>query len=169
VVQQLLFNRQKKLSRYLWQMESSVSEILRNNEYRLSRKKDEIKELSGRLIHDNGHKLDEYRHFISRASAHQLEEGKLRMNALLEKLKGQSKSRFSVERNHLLLAEKRKELLNPLNILKRGYSITYHNGKAIKEIAQLQEGDDIRTMLADGTFTSRVLEKNEESKKINKS
>jgi exodeoxyribonuclease VII large subunit len=165
VVQQLLFNRQKKLGRYVWQMESSAIEILRNNNYRLSRKKDEIRELSGRLIHDKRYKLDGYRHFISRASVLQLEEGKLRMDALLEKLKRQSKSCFSTERNQLLLAEKRNELLNPLKILKRGYSVTYHNGKALKEIAQLQEGDEVRTMLSEGTFTSTVLGRKEGIKK----
>ena len=165
VVQQLLFSRQKKLSRFAWQMESSVREMLRNNEYHLSRKKDEVKELSGRFIHDNRLKLDEYHHFINRASSHQLDEGKSRMVALLERLRSQSLMRFANERNRLVLAEKRTELLNPMNILQRGYSITYHKGKALKEVTQLLEGDEVSTLLSDGTFTSHVLNKKNESSK----
>ena len=165
VVQQLLFNRQKNLSRYGWQLKGSVSEVLRSNNYRLIRKKDEVKELSGRFINDNRKQLEEHRHFISRASARHLEEGKVRIIALLDKVKRQSESRLSDERKQLLLAEKRKELLNPLNILRRGYSITYHNGKVLKEIGDVQEGDEVRTLITDGAFTSRVKSKENQSSK----
>jgi exodeoxyribonuclease VII large subunit len=46
--------------------------------------------------------------------------------------------------------------LDPLNILKRGYSITYHNGRAVKTAGEVSGGDRLRTVLNQGEITSRV-------------
>ena len=52
--------------------------------------------------------------------------------------------------------EKTVELLKPENTLKRGYSITYANGKLIKNAAELQEGDELRTQTSKGELISTV-------------
>lgn len=43
------------------------------------------------------------------------------------------------------------ELLNPLNILKRGYSLTYKNNKIIKSIKNIKEKDNLTIKLSDGS------------------
>jgi exodeoxyribonuclease VII large subunit len=50
--------------------------------------------------------------------------------------------------------------LNPLAILKRGYSITYRleDAKAVVSARDLKKGDKVRTRLSQGGFTSEVLE-----------
>ena len=45
---------------------------------------------------------------------------------------------------------------DPQNILKRGYSITLLQGKAVKNAADLKEGDEIETILGEGKAGSRV-------------
>jgi exodeoxyribonuclease VII large subunit len=50
--------------------------------------------------------------------------------------------------------EKNIDLLNPLNILKRGYSITLIDGKVLKTVEDVHEGTTLRTMLADGDILS---------------
>jgi exodeoxyribonuclease VII large subunit len=47
-------------------------------------------------------------------------------------------------------------LLDPLNILKRGYSITSLNGKAVRNIEGISKGDRIRTRLHKGIIDSTV-------------
>jgi exodeoxyribonuclease VII large subunit len=47
-------------------------------------------------------------------------------------------------------------LLDPVNILRRGYSITYFKEKALKDSGDLQEGDIIRTKVYKGTVRSKV-------------
>ncbi|WAM32574.1 exodeoxyribonuclease VII large subunit [Caldicellulosiruptor naganoensis] len=47
--------------------------------------------------------------------------------------------------------------LNPLNILKRGYSVTIHNSKVITSVKQINVGDEIVTHIADGIIKSRVF------------
>jgi exodeoxyribonuclease VII large subunit len=52
-------------------------------------------------------------------------------------------------------------ILNPVNVLKRGYTITTKNGIIIKS-AQLAGSDDIiDTQFSDGKIKSRVLKKEE--------
>ena len=52
--------------------------------------------------------------------------------------------------------EKTVELLKPENTLKRGYTITYANGKLVKNTASLQEGDELRTQTYKGELISIV-------------
>lgn len=52
--------------------------------------------------------------------------------------------------------EKNIDNMSPQNVLKRGYSITLLNGKAVKNIAQVTEGDTLETIVADGKISSIV-------------
>jgi exodeoxyribonuclease VII large subunit len=47
-------------------------------------------------------------------------------------------------------------LLDPANVLKRGYSITYLNEKAVRDGADLRAGDIIRTRIYRGSIKSKV-------------
>jgi exodeoxyribonuclease VII large subunit len=46
--------------------------------------------------------------------------------------------------------------LNPANILKRGFSITQINGKAVKNASEINTGDLIKTIFYEGTIESEV-------------
>jgi exodeoxyribonuclease VII large subunit len=52
--------------------------------------------------------------------------------------------------------EKSAGHLNPVNILKRGFSITQINGKSVKHAASLKAGDLIKTTFYEGTIESEV-------------
>ena len=52
--------------------------------------------------------------------------------------------------------ETKINLLDPHNVLKRGYSITCLNGKILKEIGPVRKNDIINTRLHDGSITSIV-------------
>ena len=67
------------------------------------------------------------------------------------------------ERNKLDHTEKTVRLLSPQSLLERGYSLTLHDNRVIKSVAELSPGDTIETIFADGKTTSRI-EKTEPSK-----
>ncbi len=46
--------------------------------------------------------------------------------------------------------------MSPANVLKRGYSITYLNGKSVKGFGEVKHGDEIKTTLFEGTIKSTV-------------
>ncbi len=48
------------------------------------------------------------------------------------------------------------ELLNPLNILSRGYSITYLDNKALKSVKRVKEEDILKVKLYDGVLEAKV-------------
>jgi exodeoxyribonuclease VII large subunit len=65
---------------------------------------------------------------------------------------------FIKNENHRLeLLEKKNSYLDPFLILKRGYSITYLNGKSIKSAAEAKPDDIIETRLADGSIKSKTI------------
>ncbi|GHV30621.1 exodeoxyribonuclease 7 large subunit [Bacteroidia bacterium] len=60
---------------------------------------------------------------------------------------------------HSQLKEKESffRLSSPKYILDKGYSITLKNGKAVKSVKELQEGDAIETILAEGKIAGTVV------------
>lgn len=53
---------------------------------------------------------------------------------------------------------KNVELMNPVHILKRGYSITIKNGKAVRASDEVTEGEQITTVLHSGSIVSTVIQ-----------
>lgn len=64
--------------------------------------------------------------------------------------------RTTHERHHLEMTEQRAVSLDPALLLSRGYSITLHNGKAVCDPKQLNEGDEIETRVEKGSILSRI-------------
>ncbi len=56
--------------------------------------------------------------------------------------------------NALDRQQDRTEMMNPLQVLKRGYSITFHNGKVVKNAGDIHSGDRLTTRLHKGTVDS---------------
>ena len=74
---------------------------------------------------------------------------------LLEALQSKVEDK-KTELNHLKV---QLELLNPKNVLSRGYSLSLdEKGKPITSINQIKENQVINTLLNDGELTSRVIE-----------
>ncbi len=66
--------------------------------------------------------------------------------------------RYLVNQNNLLeIIHKTNTSSDPLNILKRGYSITLHNGKTLKDSKQVKKGETVTTKLNNGELNSTVI------------
>lgn len=61
------------------------------------------------------------------------------------------------ERHMLELIEEKTKALDPVLLLRRGYSITLHKGKAVKDASTLTSGDELETRLANGIIHSKVI------------
>ena len=55
------------------------------------------------------------------------------------------------------------ELLNPLNILSRGYSITYMDDKALKSVRNVKKGCVLKLKLYDGMLETKVIDIEEDN------
>ena len=65
--------------------------------------------------------------------------------------------RLIAEHHRLQLIEEKTQSLDPTLLLKRGYSITLKDGKAVRDPKKLQKGDEIETRIEKGTIKSRVI------------
>lgn len=72
----------------------------------------------------------------------------------------QKSVRSFLKHEHVAVANISKTIdnLHPANVLKRGYSITRINGKAVSGISEVHVSDILDTTLADGSLSSQVKE-----------
>lgn len=76
---------------------------------------------------------------------------------LAHRLRLSSMAKENNHNKHLQMLEQKVALLDPLNVLKRGYSITRLNGKALTSIDSLKASDLLHTQLAQGSINSTIL------------
>jgi exodeoxyribonuclease VII large subunit len=63
------------------------------------------------------------------------------------------------EQERIHFNENTARLVNPENILKRGYSITLIEGKIVKSVNQLNISEEIETRISDGKVKSKIVKK----------
>lgn len=93
---------------------------------------------------------------MSAASLRGVAESRNRISLLESKLLMNTEKGMQTERHRLELLAQRLSALDPQVLLKRGYSITTLNGKAVLDGSVLKTGDEIKTRFAEGTITSIV-------------
>jgi exodeoxyribonuclease VII large subunit len=79
-----------------------------------------------------------------------------RISALEKNLNGYFKQYMQHKQNRLTSIEQAIRHLDPANVLRRGYSITRHSGKILKDSELLSNGDIIETELSSGKIKSIV-------------
>ena len=82
------------------------------------------------------------------------EEYRLRLE---QRLATAIEARLQHERHRLQLAQSQVEAASPELLLKRGYSLTLKDGKAVTDASTLHPGDVLTTRVAKGEFKSKVL------------
>jgi exodeoxyribonuclease VII large subunit len=123
-----------RLSALLDRLSGSVSTRVQGELFRLERFHIAMMHLSHQVLQ----KLSEYQ-----------------LNAK-ERLRRELGNRLNQNRDYLELLNKRLELVNPINILRRGYSMTLHEGKSISSIKNIKPGSRLETRLYKGTIISNV-------------
>jgi exodeoxyribonuclease VII large subunit len=85
----------------------------------------------------------------------------IKQNAILNHFKnvlvGQSEKMIFRQHERIHFCENTARLINPENVLKRGYTITKKDGKIIKSANQLNVNEEIETRFADGNVKSRII------------
>ena len=93
---------------------------------------------------------------ITRAAQQQLAAVSYQLIALEQRIPLLLERRFTNALHQLQLIEERVKGLDPRLLLKRGYSITLHQGKVVKDASMLVEGDEIETRLEKGILHSII-------------
>ena len=68
------------------------------------------------------------------------------------------------KKHHFDLLRNKLELVNPLKIMDKGYSISSVNEKIITDVKDVNIGDVLTTKMKNGSIVSKVIEVNENGK-----
>lgn len=85
-----------------------------------------------------------------------IQQQQFQLNSLQQVYEKAVATQISHEQIKLASIGKQLALAGPERILKMGFSITYHQGKAIKSASLLKSGSRLTTRLAEGSITSTV-------------
>ena len=131
---QRMETEQMRLMRASEKIPSLFSLVREKEEHRLDRVLQKILNAAQQGVSNNSHKID-------------IMEGNMLPLA----------SRLLMEQKHRLqMLEQRALALDPALLLKRGYSITTHNGIVVRDASQLKPGDVLETRVEKGIVQSEV-------------
>jgi exodeoxyribonuclease VII large subunit len=99
------------------------------------------------------------KHSVVNLSKMHLQDQKNKISNIGKDISSYARKLLIDSRNYLSHIDEKIKLLNPKNILKRGYSVTYKKNKAVKDIGDLKIGDKIRTVFYKGWVESDIKDK----------
>ncbi len=125
-------------------------------EFRLSALADRLStSVRNRVQHDLS-RLERYQRDIMHLSRGLLQKQSEQLRQIRERLQRELSIQMDKKGDYLALLEKRTELVDPRNILLRGYSMTLTEGKALRSIRNIKPGSLLETRLHDGSIISKV-------------
>jgi exodeoxyribonuclease VII large subunit len=116
-----------------------------------------IREISVQYTSDAGLVLINHASRLTAAAKSFSQTKKYSVDSLLTSLKSKTLNYTNIKNAKLNILEVSLNILNPDNVLKRGYTITSLKGKIIKAKSDLKEDDVIDTTFSDGKVKSRVI------------
>uniref|UniRef100_A0AB33JEY2 Exodeoxyribonuclease 7 large subunit n=1 Tax=Prevotella sp. GTC17260 TaxID=3236796 RepID=A0AB33JEY2_9BACT len=123
---------------------------------RLSRLTDKIPILFSLASTHQSARLDRLYQHLSQLTEQSLITANHRIERLALRLNPGAERKLLQERHRLDMLTQRAEALDPILLLKRGYSITIHDGRAVCNAKTLKSGDQIETRLYQGTIKSII-------------
>lgn len=113
-----------------------------------------------RLLNDKKQSLDNLRDRLELLSPKsKLKKEKETLDNLSILLGSRYKNILDKDKHQHIILNEKLTLLNPLSVLDKGYSITYHNNMSLKSIDDIEIGDVIETRLKLGKIKSIVESK----------
>lgn len=125
-------------------------------EFRLSVLLDRLSDSVRSRVREDLSRLEVYRGALvhqSRGILHRQDES---LQHIAQRLRRELVNQINRSRDYLTLLKKRTELVDPQNILRRGYSITLMNGKPVLSVKNIRPGNRLETRLHQGTVFSQV-------------
>lgn len=102
-------------------------------------------------------RLDIMANRISAATVRRMDREEHRIERLSQAMPPLWERRLTAESHRLTMLGQRAQALDPALLLRRGYSITLREGRAVRDAAQLKAGDEIVTRLDKGQIKSVIV------------
>jgi exodeoxyribonuclease VII large subunit len=174
-------SHQKRLEQAATNLNYVVSDFINKNQSQLTKKGNQIQRAVKQFSFQKEHELNRLRNrikskvlllfAISKTNLMQkhktlkhvlkgsIQNQRSLMNQYKNLLSVQSKELISKEKERIHFHENTARLINPENVLKRGYTLTLKEGKIVKSTKQLTVNEDIETRFAHGIILSKITKK----------
>lgn len=151
------------LAATLNRIEQAQISIQRMVEHRIQHEKLHLQQLSTHIPilfsmvkNRENARLDDYWHALLQRVMLHLQQSKMRVELLSNKVIPATTNKLMAEQHKLQLLEQRVDGVNPERMLRLGYSLTYKNGYVLRNVNEVKAGDEITTRLEGGIITSVV-------------
>jgi exodeoxyribonuclease VII large subunit len=101
-------------------------------------------------------KLDKLSHSLVQNAKIALEKNNAKINQLIQNLAWVQTQFFRQKETQLNHLEQKISLLDPIRVLKRGYTISTIDGKLLKNVEEIQAGQVLQTQTADEIIISKI-------------
>ena len=115
-----------------------------------------VKNKTNRFVTLQNHLLDQSGNKLNFVFRSQVLKNRNLLNQFQHLIKLKSLETIRTEKRNLSSIQEKLRLVDPQNIINRGYSLTMIGGKIVKSITQIKEGDRLETRLSDGIVESLV-------------
>ncbi len=178
----LIDSHQKELEQAAANLDYAVTGFIHKNQTQLAKKGNQLQRSIKQFSFKKEHELNRLKHNIKskvllrfaisknnlvqkqRNLKHTIKGSMLKQRSILvhfkDLLESQSQKMIFREQEKIHFHENTTRLINPENILKRGYTLTLREGKIIKSTKQLRLNEEIETRFADGSVQSKIINKN---------
>ena len=137
-------------------MKRLVEQQLNNEKQRLKQLLKSYKITTNSRLQRAHHQLQNIRSSLQYRPAAAIKNKETDLGTFMRFIQTYSKQHLSGAQQKLQLFEKQVGLLKPENVLKRGYSITYYNGKSATDVNVFEKGDVVQTQLYKGMMEVKV-------------
>ncbi len=180
-VRSKLDDNQEQLENLAERLDETVSEFIRDKQQHLARTGNRIQLEIGTFAYRKQHEISRLNHRLDTSYSVWMVEAKnniSKKHRVLKRIMGEvvlkqesrllhladlsiSKSRrwLLYQNERVRLNENTVRLLDPENVVKRGFTLTLKDGKIVKSVRQLEPGEELETRFADGTTQSRIIKK----------
>lgn len=115
-----------------------------------------FKSVTTNYLQGRSHEVQHLRTALSQYSNFLLQKAKLNSDNAASDLKRGVGAFYKEQQSQIQNIERQVSILDPINVLRRGFSITTVNGKTVKQTSMVSAGEEIITQLADGKIISEV-------------
>lgn len=137
--------------------------ILNESQLKLKNEVKYFKSITQNILNQNKTLLNQIPYKLVKEIKMKTHENNFYLQQNMERIRKDSKQLLMQQNQVIRSIEKNIQILDPENVLKRGYSITKVDGKSIKYSNQLNIGQTIETILFEGKIISKIenIDKNE--------
>ena len=181
LTREMLDTQQEKLERVAEGLKYSVAEFINDRQKQLNKRGNELQQNVSRFSFKRHNELSNLKHNLDSGLSVWFVEAKndigkkqrimrrlvgeavfkedAKLSHQQDLLSGRVRNVLAKERDRILINENSVRLLNPENVLKRGFTLTMKEGKIIKSSKDVVVGDELETRFADGTVESKITKK----------